>query len=145
MFEKDIFQMCSQAVLPLNIYRISLNYPSALEAESNSDLQQQVEQLLCEVSPSNDTGHNSWVHCGRTKVFLTQSMVSFSRFTGSSTPSSDISHDSFIVPCLTAGLAGASEEEDPVAVRLHRPVLLAAASETEAPNTTEICYADPSR
>lgn len=48
-----------------------------LEAESNSDLQQQVEQLLCEVAPSNDTAHNSWVHCGRTKVFLTQSMVSF--------------------------------------------------------------------
>ncbi|XP_024921549.1 unconventional myosin-XIX isoform X2 [Cynoglossus semilaevis] len=41
----------------------------------NSDLQQQVEQLLCEASPSNDTGHNSWGHCGRTKVFLTQSML----------------------------------------------------------------------
>ncbi|XP_049896083.1 unconventional myosin-XIX [Epinephelus moara] len=56
----------------------------AVESDSNDVLRQEVEKLLSVVLQQKafDTSHNldsnkrnSWVHCGRTKVFLTQSML----------------------------------------------------------------------
>lgn len=56
-----------------------------VEDDGNEILRQEVEKLLHAVLRHETTDplcnldsekHNSWVHCGRTKVFLTQSMVS---------------------------------------------------------------------
>ena len=60
---------------------MSLTFLSVLdvEAENNDILRQEVQKLLRVVLPDqafDSEKHNSWVHCGRTKVFLTQSMVS---------------------------------------------------------------------
>ncbi|XP_070773245.1 unconventional myosin-XIX [Enoplosus armatus] len=55
-----------------------------MEADSNAILRQEVEKLLsvvlqhkeCDPSHNLDSEkHSSWVHCGRTKVFLTQLML----------------------------------------------------------------------
>ena len=56
-----------------------------MEDDDKENLRQVVEKLLHAVLRHKATDplynldsekHNSWVHCGRTKVFLTQSMVS---------------------------------------------------------------------
>lgn len=56
-----------------------------VEDDGNENLRHMVEKLLHVVLRHEATDplhnldsekHNSWVHCGRTKVFLTQSMVS---------------------------------------------------------------------
>ncbi|XP_051256359.1 unconventional myosin-XIX [Dicentrarchus labrax] len=50
-----------------------------VETDSNGILRQEVEKLLSVVLHKafdlDSEKHNSWVHCGRTKVFLTQSML----------------------------------------------------------------------
>ncbi|XP_034539617.1 unconventional myosin-XIX [Notolabrus celidotus] len=57
---------------------------SGVEADGSGSLRQEVEKLLCAVfqHKMSDSPHkiesekqNSWVHCGRTKVFLTQLML----------------------------------------------------------------------
>ncbi|XP_058482974.1 unconventional myosin-XIX [Solea solea] len=56
----------------------SQSHFSDLEADSSDIHQQQVEQLLEVVLPSHCVDRKKrslWVHCGKTKVFLTQSML----------------------------------------------------------------------
>ncbi|KAM9348742.1 unconventional myosin-XIX [Symphorus nematophorus] len=56
------------------------NHCVDVEAENNDILRHEVEKLLRVVlrdKASDSESHSSWVHCGRTKVFLTQSMLDF--------------------------------------------------------------------
>lgn len=123
----------------------------------DGNVSQEVKKLLRVVLQHKSCGplinldhdkHNPLVHCGRTKVFLTQPTVSSQTclctaetVTGTIKVWADLQR----CCCCTAEFAGGSEEEDPVSVCLHHPVLLAALPVPQTPLPPKVRHADPSR